>query len=258
MLGVFPSSLQSARALPSIRAVNARDCYPLAGRLAPWFAWTAALLCTIGLFIALRVVPTDPVFGDHFRIVFIHNPATWMAVLIFLGMLVLALAGQVASHSVASILAASLGPTGAMFAFLALWSGSLLAKPEWGTWWVWDARLTAILGLMLVMLAFNALQAMLDDPGRADRLGAWLLCLGVIGAPATYLAMTWWGGVPAMPTLVLSHTPGALATVLAGLLVVMLGLCAYSVAVGLTRMRIVILERERGTEWASRSAGDCA
>src|SRR6267378_2978768 len=132
--------------------------YPLAGKLVPWFAWAAAALATIGAYIGLVVAPTDFQQGDAYRIIFIHVPAAWMSMFLYVVMAGWAAAGLAFNTRLSHMMARAPAPTGALFTFLALWTGSLWGKPTWGTWWVWDARLTSELILLFLYFGFMALQ----------------------------------------------------------------------------------------------------
>lgn len=234
------------------RQWSAERCYPLAGRLIPWLSAAAAALCAIGLYIAFFVAPTNAGLGEHYRIIFIHSPAAWMSQLLYLLMVLAAGFGLLTRHKLSSMLASALGPTGAMFAFLALWTGSLMGRPAWGVWWVWDARLTVELLLLFLFLGFNALQAAIDDSSRADRAGGVLAIVGLLGLPVLYYSVNWWrAGQPGV-SIDLSVMPDVASSVLPGIAAMMLGLAAYSAAVALVRLRIIILERERTSEWVIR------
>ena len=145
--------------------------YPLAGRLLPWFAVAAALLAVAGLYIGLVVAPTDAQQGEAYRIIFVHVPAAWMSMVIYLAMAGWAGAGLVFNSRLSSMMACALAPTGALMTFLALWTGALWGKPTWGAWWVWDARLTSELVLLFLYIGFMALHGAIEDVRRADRAG---------------------------------------------------------------------------------------
>jgi heme exporter protein C len=140
--------------------------FPLAGRLAPWFAALAAVLCVAGLYIAFFVALTDAQQGEAYRIIFIHVPAAWMSMFIYLVMAFWAAVGLAFNTRLSGMMASALAPTGALFTFIALWSGALWGKPTWGTWWVWDARLTSELLLLFLYFGFMALHAAIDDARR--------------------------------------------------------------------------------------------
>ena len=138
--------------------------YPLAGRLTPWFFAAAALLAVAGLYISFFVAPTDAQQGEAYRIIFIHVPAAWMSMFIYVVMAMWAGIGLAFNTRLSSMVASALAPTGALMTFIALWTGSLWGKPMWGTWWVWDARLTSELILLFLYFGFMSLQAAIDDP----------------------------------------------------------------------------------------------
>ena len=146
--------------------------YRLSGKLLPWLWGLAAVLAVAGLYVGLLVAPTDFQQGDSYRIIFIHVPAAWMSMFIYMVMAFWAGVGLVLNTRMSSMLASALAPTGALMTFIALWTGALWGKPTWGTWWVWDARLTSELLLLFLYLGFMALQAAADDPRRGDRAGS--------------------------------------------------------------------------------------
>jgi heme exporter protein C len=166
--------------------------YPLAGTLQPWFAAAAALLCAVGLYISFFVAPTDAQQGESYRIIFIHVPAAWMSMFLYLVMGFWSGVGLVLNTRLSSMVATALAPTGALFTFIALWTGALWGKPTWCTWWVCDARLTSELILLFLYIGFMALQAAIDDPRRADKAGAVLALVGVINIPIIYFSVQWW------------------------------------------------------------------
>ena len=146
-------------------------------------------------------------------------------------------------------------PTGALFTFLALWTGSFWGKPTWGTWWVWDARLTSELILLFLYFGFMALQAAIDDARRADRAGAVLALVGVINVPIIYFSVQWWNTLHQGASISFRNAPTMAATMLVGMLLMALAFWMYGIAAVLSRVRSVILERERRTEWAAAEAG---
>jgi heme exporter protein C len=229
--------------------------FPLAGRLIPWFAVLALVLCMWGLYIGFLVAPTDAQQGEAYRIIFIHVPAAWMSMFIYLVMAFWAGIGLVLNTRLSSMMATALAPTGAMFTFLALWTGALWGKPTWGTWWVWDARLTSELILLFLYLGFMALQAAIDDPRRADKAGAVLALTGVVNIPIIYFSVKWWNTLHQGASVSLMAAPTMAKTMLLGMLIMALGFWMYSLAAVLARVRSIILERERHTEWVSEYVG---
>ena len=215
----------------------------------PWFAAAAVLLCAAGLYVGLLVAPTDAVQKDAYRIIYIHVGAAWMSMFLYVVMAFWAAVGLAWNVRLASMLASAQAPTGALFAFIALWTGSLWGKPTWGTWWVWDARLTSELILLFLYIGFMALQAAIDDPRRADRAGAVLAIVGVINVPIIYFSVQWWNTLHQGSSVSFTKSPSMAATMLLGMLLIALGFWMYSIAAVLSRVRSIILERERRTEW---------
>ena len=224
--------------------------YALAGALLPWFALAAVLLCAAGLFIGLGMAPTDAQQGDSYRIIFIHVPAAWMSMVIYLAMAFWAGIGLAFNSRSASMLALALAPTGAWMTFLALWTGALWGKPTWGAWWVWDARLTSELILLFLYIGFMALHAAIDDMRRADRACALLALVGVVNVPIIYFSVQWWNTLHQGASVGLSKAPSMAVLMLTGMLVMALAFWAYSIAAALARLRVILLERERHTDWA--------
>ena len=229
--------------------------YPLAGTLQPWFAAAAALLCAAGLYISFFVAPTDAQQGEAYRIIFIHVPAAWMSMFLYLVMGFWSGVGLVLNTRLSSMVATALAPTGALFTFIALWTGALWGKPTWGTWWVWDARLTSELILLFLYIGFMALQAAIDDPRRADKAGAVLALVGVINIPIIYFSVQWWSTLHQGASVSMKSAPSMATTMLIGMLIMALGFWMYSIAAVLARVRCVILERERHTEWVMEEVG---
>ena len=155
----------------------------------------------------------------------------------------------------AFMLARALAPTGALMCFLALWTGALWGKPTWGTWWVWDARLTSELLLLFLYLGFMALQAAADDPRRADRAGAIMALVGVVNVPIIYFSVKWWNTLHQGSSVSFTKGSSMAAPMLAGMLVMALAFWAYCIAVSLARLRVVILEREQHTQWVRAELG---
>lgn len=166
--------------------------YPLAGKLVPWFAWPALILTVVGLYIGFFVAPTDSTQGESYRIIFIHVPAAWMSMVIYLAMAGWAAVGLIMNTRLSFMMAQALAPTGAMFTFVALWTGAFWGRPTWGTWWVWDARLTSVAVLFVIYLGLIALWNMIEDHGTAARAAAILTLVGVVNIPIIKFSVDWW------------------------------------------------------------------
>ena len=164
----------------------------LSGALLPWLISLAAAFLAVGAYLAFFVAPADYQQGDSVRIMFIHVPAAWLAMFCYSLMAVAALGTLVWRHPLADVAAKAAAPLGAAFTLLALFTGSVWGKPMWGTWWVWDARLTSVLVLFIMYLGLIALWRSFDDPGRAGRVAAILTLVGFINIPIIKFSVDWW------------------------------------------------------------------
>ena len=218
--------------------------FPLAGKIAAVCWLLALLLAAAGLYVGFFVAPTDAQQGEAYRIIFIHVPAAWMSMFLYVVMAFWAAIGLAFNTRLSSMMASALAPTGALFAFLALWTGALWGRPTWGTYWVWDARLTSELILLFLYLGFMALQAAIDDPRRADRAGAVLAIVGVVNVPIIYYSVQWWNTLHQGASVSLTRAPSMASTMLAGMLLMALAFWLYSIAASLVRVRCIIRERE--------------
>jgi heme exporter protein C len=218
--------------------------YPLAGKMIPWFAIPAAILFAVGLFWGFVIAPTDAQQGDAYRIIFIHVPAAWMSMFLYVVMAFWSAIGLAMQTRLSAMMARALAPTGALFTFIALWTGSLWGKPTWGTWWVWDARLTSELILLFLYFGYMALQASIDDRRRADRAGALLAIVGVVNVPIIYYSVQWWNTLHQGASVSLTKAPSMAKTMLLGMLLMALGFWMYSIAVAMIRVRCEIRENE--------------
>ncbi|PLC51111.1 heme ABC transporter permease [Pollutimonas subterranea] len=226
-----------------------RMFYPLAGKLIPWFGAAAALLAAAGLYVGFFVAPTDAQQGEGYRIIFLHVPASWMSMFIYLIMAFWSGVGLVYNSRLSAMMASALAPTGAMFTFLSLWTGALWGKPMWGTWWVWDARLTSELILFFLYMAFISLQSAVEEPRRADKAGAVLALVGVVNIPIIYFSVQWWSTLHQGASVSLTQAPSMATIMLAGMLLMALASWMYTITVALIRIRCVILVRERHAGW---------
>ncbi len=239
----------SNRVINWFRYASPQTFYPLAGKLIPCFGVLAALFGAVGLTIGFLLAPTDAQQGEGYRIIFLHVPASWMSMFIYLVMAFWAATGLAFNTRLSGMMASALAPTGALFTFLSLWTGALWGKPMWGAWWVWDARLTSELILLFLYIGFIALQAAIDDPRRADKAGAILALVGVVNIPIIYFSVKWWNTLHQGASVSLTQAPSMAALMLWGMLFCALACWMYSIAVALTRVRTIMLERERHTDW---------
>jgi len=216
--------------------------YALAGRLIPWFAVSAALLCLVGLWLGFWEAPTDFQQGEVYRIIFIHVPAAWMAMFIYLVMAIYAILNLGFRTRMSAMMIAALAPTGALWAAIALWTGSLWGKPTWGTFWTWDARLTSELILLFLYLAYMLLQASIEERDQADRLSAILAIVGVINIPVIHYSVLWWNSLHQGATLFRAGGPSIDGTMLWPLIVMLLAFYALFAVYMLRTIGNLILE----------------
>ena len=219
--------------------------YPLAGKLAPWFLGLAGVLALVGLYIGLLLAPSDFQQGNAYRIIFIHVPAAWMSMFVYLVMAFWCAVGFAMNTRLSFMMALALAPTGALFTFIALWTGSLWGKPTWGTWWVWDARLTSELILLFLYIGFMALHAAIEDVRRADRAAALLALVGAINVPIIYFSVQWWNTLHQGASVSMTRSPSMASIMLIGMLVMSLAAWMYAIGASLLRVRIIIAEREQ-------------
>ena len=223
--------------------------YRIAARLLPWFAWPAGALIVVGLYGGLVLAPADYQQGDAFRIVYVHAPSAWLSMLVYATMAVAAAVGLVWRIKLAHAVAAASAPVGASFTFLALATGAIWGKPMWGTWWVWDARLTSELILLFLYAGVMALRASIDDRDRADRAAAVLALVGVVNLPIIHYSVYWWNTLHQPATITKIGKPSMAGDMLWPLLAMLLGFTLYYGAVLLVRLRAEILKRERDAAW---------
>jgi heme exporter protein C len=227
-----------------LRYASPRPFYRLAGKMIPGFAIAALLLVMPGIQIALFVAPTDAVQGDVYRIMFVHVPAAWMSMLLYVVMAAYAALGLVLNTHLSAMMARAIAPTGALFTLLALITGALWGRPTWGAWWVWDARLTSELILLFLYLGFMSLHGAIDDTRRADRACAVLALAGVVNVPVIYFSVQWWYTLHQGASLSFGSGVSMDSSMLAGIVVMTLSFWCYAIAMALVRVRRIIDERD--------------
>ncbi len=225
--------------------------YPFAGRLMPWAAALTAVVLALGLYLGLFVAPADLRQGESYRIMFIHVPSAWMSLFVYVVMATAGAVGLVWKTKLAEVLASACAPVGASFTLITLVTGSLWGKPMWGTWWVWDARLTSELILLFLYIGFMALQASIDEPRRAARAAAVLALVGVVNVPIIHFSVEWWNTLHQPASVIRLAAPSIHPSMLVPLLIMTLGFKLYFVTAVLMRMRYQILEREKFTHWVA-------
>lgn len=225
--------------------------YPLAGKLIPVFLVLATILLVIGLTIGLYIAPIDVTQKDSYRIIFIHVPAAWMSMFLYVMMAFWYAVALGANTRLSAMMGQAIVPTGALMTVLALWTGSFWGKPTWGTYWEWDARMTSELVLLFLYLGVIALRNAIDDPRRADKACGVLAIVGVVNVPIIYFSVQWWNTLHQGATISVGQK-SIDSMMLTGLLVMVFAFWFYAIVITLMRLRAVILEREAGANWVSR------
>ncbi|WP_248667959.1 heme ABC transporter permease [Roseomonas acroporae] len=213
------------------------------GRLLPWLGGAAILVLAIGLPWALFLSPPDWQQGETVRLLYIHVPMAWLAMGGYAGLALLSVASLVWRHPLADLAARELSPVGALACFLCLVTGSLWGKPMWGTWWVWDARLTSVLVLFFLWLGHAALVRAFDAPERGARAGAILALLGALNLPVVKFSVDWWNTLHQPASVARLGAPGLHVGMLYPLLVCALGFTLAFAALVLARTRAAVMER---------------
>lgn len=223
--------------------------YYFSKRLVSWFGWLCLAFMLTGLYYGLLVAPPDYQQGESYRIMFIHVPAAWMSMFVYIVMAISGGIGLIWRIKLAEVMAASSAPLGASFTFLALVTGSLWGKPMWGTWWVWDARLTSELILLFLYLGVISLNSAIEDKRTAARASAVLALVGVVNIPIIHYSVEWWNTLHQGPTVTKFDAPSIHISMLIPLLLMAIAFKLYYLTVVLIRARCEVLERERNTSW---------
>ncbi len=244
--------MSTTRRIPWMKYASASNFYPLANRLVPVFMGIALVLAVWGLYVGFFVAPVDYQQGNSYRIMFIHVPAAWMSMFIYLLLAVYSIISLVWRVKMADIMAYSLAPTGAMFTFLALLTGALWGRPTWGTYWIWDARLTSELLLLFLYLGYMGLYSAIPDRQRASRAASFLAIVGVVNVPIIYFSVIWWNTLHQGSSFSFSEGASMTPDMLMALLLMAFACWAYTIAVVLRRAQAVILERKKVALWASQ------
>ncbi len=239
----------------------------LSDRILPWLSGLAVVLFAIGLPWALVVAPPDYQQGETVRIMYVHVPAAWLAVFCYAGLAALSAASLIWRHVLADFAARAIAPIGACFTFLALASGALWGKPMWGTWWVWDARLTSVLILFFFYLGHIALSRAFEDPTRGARAAAILALVGVVNLPIVKWSVDWWSSLHQPASISRFGTPAIHPDILIPLLIMAAAYFALFAALALIRtrteiwrqrlrvLRLTRIERQQPLAGPSRPAG---
>lgn len=223
------------------RFANPNRFMRLSAALVPWMAGATVIAGAAGLYLGLFQAPADYQQGESVRIMYVHVPAAWMALFCYSSMAAASATGLIWKHPLADLAARSTAPIGACFTFLALITGSLWGKPMWGTWWVWDARLTSVLVLFFLYLGYMALVNAFDDPARGAKAAAVLALVGFVNVPIIKFSVDWWNSLHQPASVLKMGGPSIDPSMLAPLLLMALAFTTYYFWVLLVRLRAEII-----------------
>lgn len=223
--------------------------FDISGKFLPWFVVLGISLLLIGSIWGLAYAPKDYQQGDSFRIIYLHVPSAILAQSCYMMMAVSAIISLVWKMKLADVFITSAAPLGALFTFLALFTGAVWGKPTWGTWWVWDARLTAMLILLFLYFGVISLQTAIEDIQIASRATSILVLVGVVNIPIIKYSVEWWNTLHQPATFKLTEKPSMVPEMWLPLLVMVVAIYCFFAAVVILRMRNEILMRERKTKW---------
>jgi heme exporter protein C len=235
---------------------NPEISYHFAGKILPWCARLAAIFLTIGITWALLFAPADYQQGDTFRIFYLHVPAAMLSMGIYLGMAIAALSSLVWQLKLADASAAAMAPIGATFTFIALVTGAAWGKPMWGTWWIWDARLTSELILLFLYLGVIALHNAFEDKSLAGKAAGILAIVGVINLPIIKYSVEWWNTLHQGATVSKLGQPSMSADMFWPFLVCFIGFAFLVTALICLRFRTEILTRNSMRPWVRELVSD--
>ena len=228
--------------------------YRLAGRLSPWLGGACLLAMATGLWLGLVVAPADYEQGESYRIIYIHVPAAWMSMFVYTVMAISSAIFLIWRLKLADVVAAASAPIGAGFTLVALVTGSLWGKPMWGTWWVWDGRLTSELLLLFLYLGYMALRGAFEQPRTAEKAAAILAVVGVVNIPVIHFSVEWWNTLHQPATITKLDKPSMHISMLRPLLLMVLAFQLLYFFNLLTRVRTGILRREARAAWVTELA----
>ena len=214
----------------------------MAGSIFKYTLLPSIFFLVVGLYISFFLAPTDFQQGEAYRIIFIHVPAAWMSMIIYMAMAFWNIVGFSLKSKLSFMMSRALAPTGAIFTFIALITGAFWGRPMWGAWWVWDARLTSELILLFLYIGYIALVMSFDDSKRGERVGAIYSIVSVINVPIIYFSVIWWNTLHQGASVSFNKAPSMAAMIVEGMLVMMLAFWTYSIAVVMLRIRRIIVE----------------
>jgi heme exporter protein C len=229
--------------------------YWLCSILLPWFAIVAIVSLIVGIVWGLGFAPSDYQQGDSFRIIYIHVPSAILAMGAYVAMAIGALVGVVWQWRTAFMFMIAIAPVGAVMTLISLFTGSFWGKPMWGTWWIWDARLTSQLILLFLYLGVISLYAAFEDKQQAGKAAGVMAMVGVINIPIIHFSVEWWNTLHQGASITKIGKPSIAEPMLWPLLICILGFAAFIGWVTLIRMKNEIILRDMHRPWVAKLFG---
>jgi heme exporter protein C len=228
--------------------------YRFAGRLLPWLYGASLAIAAVGLWLGLVRAPADYLQGESVRIMYIHVPCAWMSLFAYIAMAVAGFVGLVWHIKLSELVAMACAPVGAAFTFVTLVSGSLWGRPTWGTYWVWDARLTSELVLLFLYFGVMGLYRAFDDPRRGARAASLLALIGIVNLPIVHYSVVWWNTLHQGQSVSLMGGSTIDTSMLVPLLLMAAATHVWFFASVFARARVAVLEQEAGKDWVRELA----
>ncbi len=232
-----------------VTLLSPQHCYHLATKARHYFLAIFLFLFTLGLVWGLYIAPADFQQGEGYRIIYIHVPSAFMAMGVYMLMATMACVFLIWRIKIAAICLKCSAQIGAWFAFLSLFTGSVWGKPMWGTWWIWDARLTSALILFFIYLGIITLQSAVREQNASDKASALLVLIGVVNIPIIHFSVVWWNTLHQGATISRLGSPSIAKSMMFPLLVMIFTFFVYYLFVMTLRVRTEILRRENGSSW---------
>ena len=226
-----------------------RWCYAFTGKLIPWFALVGGLLMVVGIVWGVAFAPSDYQQGNSFRIIYLHVPTAILAQSFYMLMAIAGAIGLIWKIKIADMVAKSVAPLGAAIAVLALATGAIWGKPTWGSWWVWDARLTSMLVLLFLYLGVIALNSAIESETTAAQSTAVLALVGLVNIPIIKYSVEWWNTLHQPATFKITEKPAMPPEMWMPLLVMVIACYMVFGLALMLRLRNEILQRERRSGW---------
>lgn len=228
---------------------KAEATYRLAGKFKPWFMIGGGLALLLGTFWGLVYAPADYQQGDAFRIIYMHVPSAILSMSFYAGMAICAFIGLVWQIRTCYMAVASIAPVGACLTFIALWTGAAWGKPMWGTWWVWDARLTSELILLFLYFGVMALYASFEDKLQGGKAASVMALVGVVNLPVIHYSVEWWNTLHQGATITKFAKPSMATEMLWPLLINIVALAVFCAGIVCLRLQNEIFVREIKRPW---------